>query len=67
MEPFTLIEEKSAPGPHHLFDDVLGLTSAPTADHDLQYITRLREANPGMIVTAISVLRILAAQARGKA
>ncbi|KAI6908549.1 P-loop containing nucleoside triphosphate hydrolase protein [Hortaea werneckii] len=53
MEPFTLIEEKSAPGPHHLFDDVLGLTSAPTADHDLQYIARLREANPGMIVTAI--------------
>ncbi|KAI7267018.1 hypothetical protein KC345_g8039 [Hortaea werneckii] len=52
MEPFTLIEESSAPGAHHLFDDVLAHTSAPTADHDLQYIARLREANPGMIVTA---------------
>lgn len=53
MEPFTLVEEASAPGPHHLFHEVLDVTSGKTADHDLQYIARLRQANPGMIVTAI--------------
>ena len=53
MEPFTLIERTARPGPHHLFDDVVRLTSAKTADHDLQYIAALREANPEMIVTAV--------------
>lgn len=57
FEPFSFIERPeqstSRPGPHHLFDDVVELTSAKTADHDLQYIVALREANPGMIVTAI--------------
>jgi len=53
MEPFTLVEETSRPGPHRLFDDVVHFTSSLTADHDLQYVIRLREANPGMIVTSI--------------
>lgn len=55
MEPFSIIEKEEKPhgGPHHLFDDVVELSSAKTADHDLQYIVALREANPGMIVTAI--------------
>ncbi|KAK4898928.1 hypothetical protein LTR27_003659 [Elasticomyces elasticus] len=51
-EPFTLVEEAQRPGPHHLYDNVVDLTSGKTADHDLQYITALREANPGMIVIA---------------
>lgn len=58
MEPFTLIEETSRPGPHHLFDDVVHYGSGKTADHDLQYIVALREANPGMIVTAIPAYNI---------
>ena len=53
MEPFTLIEKSASAGPHHLFDDVLRLSSARTADHDLQYLSILREANPGLIVTCI--------------
>jgi transitional endoplasmic reticulum ATPase len=52
-EPFTLIEETSSSGPHHLFDTVTHLTSAKTADHDLQYVAALRDANPEMIVTSI--------------
>ena len=65
MEPFTLIEETSRPGPHHLFDDVVKLSSAKAADHDLPYIATLRENNPDMIVTAVpygnAPLRIFAA------
>lgn len=53
MEPFTLIEEPTGSGPHHLFDDVLDLNSAKTADHDFQYVAALRRANPGTIVTTI--------------
>ena len=53
MEPFTLVERNASSEPHHLFDDVVRLSSAKTADHDLQYVTALREANPGMIVTTI--------------
>ena len=53
LEPFTLVEETSRPGPHHLFDDYVSLSSAKTADHDTQYVVALREANPGMIVTTI--------------
>lgn len=44
--------------PYHLFDDVLDLTSAKTADHDLQYLTALRASFPSMIVTAIPVPNI---------
>ncbi|KAK0986009.1 hypothetical protein LTS01_010098 [Friedmanniomyces endolithicus] len=51
-ELFTLVEERPHPGPHHLFTDVLDLTSGRTADHDLQYISALRSANPSLIVTA---------------
>ncbi|KAK1058443.1 hypothetical protein LTR74_013412 [Friedmanniomyces endolithicus] len=51
-EPFTLVEERPHPGPHHLFANVLDLTSGRTADHDLQYISALRSANPSLIVTA---------------
>lgn len=53
MEPFTLVEESSKEGPYHLFDDVTHLTSAKTADHDLQYVAALRKAFPEMIVTTI--------------
>ncbi|KAK1809460.1 hypothetical protein LTR12_016175 [Friedmanniomyces endolithicus] len=51
-EPFTLVEERPHPGPHHLFTNVLDLTSGRTADHDLQYISALRSANPSLIATA---------------
>lgn len=44
--------------PYHLFDDVLHLTSAKTADHDLQYLTALRAAFPSMVVTAIPTTNI---------
>lgn len=54
MEPFTLIEESGKrAGPHRLFEDVAERESAKTADHDLQYLAALREANPEMIVTAV--------------
>lgn len=52
-EPFTLIEENSHAGPHHLFDNVVDQSSAKTADQDLQYVSALRDANPDMIVTSI--------------
>ena len=65
MEPFTLVERTASSGPHRLFDDVLDLSSAKTADHDLQYFAILRENNPGMIVTGIPTpnlpLRVFAA------
>lgn len=44
--------------PYHLFDDVLDLTSAKTADHDLQYLTALRASFPSKIVTAIPIPNI---------
>lgn len=53
QQPFTSLEDINRASPHQLFDDVLELTSARTADHDLQYVTALRAANPDMIVTAI--------------
>lgn len=53
MEPFTLIEESSKEGPYHMFNDLVHLTSAKTADHDLQYVVALRKAFPEMIVTPI--------------
>lgn len=49
FEPFTLVERS---GPHHLFDDFQDLTSAKTADHDIQYLTALRKAHPELIVTS---------------
>ncbi|KAK8216782.1 hypothetical protein M8818_001745 [Zalaria obscura] len=52
MEPFTLVEEKSD-HPIRLFDDFADLTSAKTADHDVQYLVALRHANPEMIVTSV--------------
>lgn len=39
--------------PFQLFDDILDLTGARTADHDLQYLTALRAANPDMVVTTV--------------
>ncbi|KAK0936319.1 hypothetical protein LTR29_012081 [Friedmanniomyces endolithicus] len=60
-EPFTLVEESTHPDPtppHHLFPTLLDLTSARTADHDLQYISALRLANPSLIVTACPVYNI---------
>lgn len=55
IEPFTLIEESRGGGCHQFFDEVLDLEAAKTADHDLHYISGLRKANPGMIVTGIPV------------
>ncbi|KAK0866472.1 hypothetical protein LTS02_004793 [Friedmanniomyces endolithicus] len=57
-EPFTLVEESPNPPPHHLFTNLLDLTSGRTADHDLQYISALRTANPSLIVTASPVYNI---------
>jgi len=57
-EPFTLIEETVSSGPHHLFDNVADLSSAKTADHDLQYVVALRKANPEMIVTSIPMVNV---------
>jgi transitional endoplasmic reticulum ATPase len=57
-EPFTLIEESASSGPHHLFDNVADLSSAKTADHDLQYVAALRKANPEMIVTSIPTINV---------
>jgi transitional endoplasmic reticulum ATPase len=57
-EPFTLIEESTSSGPHHLFDNVADLSSAKTADHDLQYVAALRRANPEMIVTSIPAINV---------
>ena len=53
LEPFTLIEEHKDNGPYHLWDDVLDLTSAKTADHDLQYVEKLRKEFPDYIVTGV--------------
>lgn len=58
LEPFTLIEEIGNAGPHHLFDNVTDLSSAKTADHDLQYVAALRDANPEMIVTSIPAMNV---------
>jgi transitional endoplasmic reticulum ATPase len=63
MEPFNIIEKVESPtahggGPYHLFDDVVRLGSAKTADHDLQYIVALREAHPGMIITAVPATNV---------
>ncbi|UJO16064.1 hypothetical protein CLAFUW4_10132 [Fulvia fulva] len=52
-EPFTLIEEQNHNAPYRLWDDVLDLNSAKSADHDLQYAEHLRRAFPGYIVTGI--------------
>jgi transitional endoplasmic reticulum ATPase len=57
-EPFTLIEETGHSGSHHLFDNVTNLASAKTADHDLQYVVALRDANPEMIVTSVPVMNV---------
>lgn len=53
--PFTLMNEATRlqQQPYQLFDDILDLSSAKTADHDIHYITSLRAAFPEMIVTAI--------------
>ena len=53
MEPFTLIEKSASSQPYQLFSDVVKMNSAKSADHDLTYISTLREAYPDMIVTAI--------------
>lgn len=53
MEPFTFIESTvGSSTPFSLFEENVRLTSAKTADHDLQYITALRKAFPELIVTA---------------
>jgi len=49
-EPFTLIEESA---PTRLFDTFQDLTSAKTADHDIQLLAALRKAFPDHVVTAV--------------
>ncbi|PPJ59123.1 hypothetical protein CBER1_01727 [Cercospora berteroae] len=44
--------------PYHLFDDVLDLTSAKSADHDLHFLTALRSTHPDHIITTIPVTNI---------
>lgn len=51
-EPFTLVEETSAATLNDKFQELL---SAKTADHDIQYVTRLREQYPELTVTAVPV------------
>lgn len=58
IEPFTLIEESRGGERHQFFDDVLESEAAKTADHDLHYISGLRQANPGMIVTGIPAMNV---------
>ena len=52
-EQFTLIEEPHNSVQHRLFDDFQDLTSAKTADHDIQFLTSLRKQFPELIVTSI--------------
>ncbi|KAK4998711.1 hypothetical protein LTR66_002103 [Elasticomyces elasticus] len=49
-EPFTLIPALNS---HRLFDDYQDLTSAKNADHDVQYLSILRQQNPELIVSVI--------------
>lgn len=49
-EPFTLVEETSNTTLNDKFQELL---SAKTADHDIQYVTRLREQYPELTVTAV--------------
>jgi len=49
-EPFTLVEESA---PTRLFDTFQDLTSAKTADHDIQFLAALRKAFPDHVVTAV--------------
>jgi hypothetical protein len=61
MEPFNIIEtveHQTRQGPHRLWDDVLALTSAKTADHDLQFTDTLRTAYPEMIITVIPATNV---------
>ncbi|KAJ8611894.1 hypothetical protein MRB53_037690 [Persea americana] len=53
MEEFTMIEKAGSSKPFHLFDNVVELESAKTADHDLQYVAALREQYPKKIVTVV--------------
>lgn len=50
FEPFTLVEEPSS---SRLFDTFQEITSAKTADHDIQYLTALRRSFPEYVVTSI--------------
>lgn len=52
MEPFTLVEEGQESSTR-LFDKFQDLTAARSADHDIQYLTKLRSAFPELIVTSI--------------
>ncbi|GIZ49736.1 hypothetical protein CKM354_001276300 [Cercospora kikuchii] len=65
MAPFTSNSSRLSPPnsegkeePYHLFDDVLDLTSAKSADHDLHFLTALRSTHPDHIITTIPVTNI---------
>jgi len=49
-EPFTLVEETSDTTLNDKFQELL---SAKSADHDIQYVTRLRQQYPELTVTAV--------------
>lgn len=52
FEPFTFVEEAHA---SKLFDTFQQVTSAPTADHDIQYLAALRKGFPEYVVTSVPV------------
>jgi len=65
-EPFTLVEESSDITLNDKFQELL---SAKTADHDVQYVARLRKQYPELTVTAVPVnnCNLLAFAASGHA
>ncbi|GAB7353276.1 hypothetical protein MBLNU459_g3781t1 [Dothideomycetes sp. NU459] len=66
FEPFTLVEEAESP---RLFDTFQRVTSAPSADHDIQYLAVLRKQFPEYVVTSVptSNCNLLAFARAGKA
>lgn len=53
MEPFTLLNRDGPVRETYLFPEMVNLESAKSADHDLQYVSYLRQQNPEMIITAV--------------
>lgn len=56
--PLSPPDSEGKEEPYHLFDDVLDLTSAKSADHDLHFLTALRSTHPEHIITTIPVTNI---------
>ncbi|GAB7345333.1 hypothetical protein MBLNU457_3686t1 [Dothideomycetes sp. NU457] len=66
MEPFTLVEETSNTTLNDKFQELL---SGKTADHDIQYVARLRQQYPELTVTAVpmTICNLLGFAASGHA